>query len=144
MIEPTDLRACYEVTMLALLIWREARGQSIEGQIQVGYTVKNRIDHPKWWGKDWIEVIFKKWQYSSLTDPRDRQLTRWPGSNEESWLQAISIAYNIYYGTVHPKYKSADSYYDDSIRPPRWATRDKMLGKIGRIVFYNIDGDTDD
>lgn len=131
--------------MLGLLIWREARGESITTQYQVGHTVKNRLENPSWWGKTWIEVITKKWQYSSLTDPRDKQLTRWPnGLDDNKFGQCLQIAYNIYFGNAVVPFPEADSYYDDSIKPPKWATPAKRLGKLDHIVFYNIDGSTGD
>src|SRR6185295_16250998 len=68
----------YEITLLALTIYREARGEPHEAQIAVAHTVKNRISKPGWWGTDIVSVLTKKWQYSSLTDPNDTQLTTWP------------------------------------------------------------------
>ncbi|MDF2457674.1 MAG: hypothetical protein K0S79_90 [Nitrospira sp.] len=134
----------YEQVLLALTMWREARGEGRECLIQVGCTARDRVDHPKWWGKDYISVLTKKWQYSSLTDPKDRQLTTWPAANDHIFEECLTLAGQIIDRTINPLLKGADSYYDASIAPPAWATPDKLVGRIGRITFYNIDGQTED
>lgn len=140
-----SLNSAMEISLLAIMVWREARGESFEGKLQVAWTVRNRVEHPKWWGKTFSEVITKKWQYSSMTDPKDPQLKLYPIVNEIAVSECLNAAYMAYQrvATKKPLYPSADSYFDDSIKPPVWATADKFLGKIGHLNFYNIDMDTD-
>lgn len=124
-------------TFLALMIWREARGESTEARVAVGYTVLERIKSKAgWWGSDVLSVLFCKWQYSSLTDPRDQQLTLWPRSDQQAWRQCLDIADVVLSGTVNNPAPGADSYFDISIKAPNWATPDRHVADIGRLKFY--------
>lgn len=134
----------YERTLLGLTLWREARGEAYSTRIAVAHTVRNRVTHPKWWGNDYISVLTKKWQYSSMTDPKDRQLTTWPGPSDHEFEECLGIACDVMDDRIANPVKGADSYYDVSIPPPKWATEEKRVGQLGTIVFFNVDGDTDD
>lgn len=138
----------YEITLLALTLWREARGESTDAKIAVAHTVKNRIDNPGWWGNDWISVLTKKWQYSSLTDPNDKQLTTWPKADDHVFEECLSIAEMVVRGVYNSPLKGIDSYYDDSLQGdlrPKWAKEhpERFVGKIGRLNFYNMDCDVE-
>lgn len=123
---------------LALTIWREARGESKEVQIGIAHVILDRVRHPTWWGNDMMSALFKKWQFSSLTDPNDKQLTTWPSATDKSWIQCLQIACDSVDGlTVNPV-PGADSYYDLSIPAPKWATEDVFVKQIGRVRFYNL------
>ncbi len=129
-----------EITFMALTIWREARGESTVGKAGVAHSIMNRVKHPKWWGKTVQEVLFKKWQYSSLTDPNDPQLTAWP-KPDPLWRECLTVAHDVYYGLMENPVPFADSYFDISIPNPKWATPDMFVRQIGRLKFYNVDGD---
>jgi hypothetical protein len=132
----------YEMVLLAITIWREARGESREAKIAVGCSVRNRVQNPKWWGTDYISCLTKKWQYSSMTDPKDRQLTTWPAATDDVFEECLEIAEGVISGRlVSPATPGADSYYDLSIPPPKWAAEDKRVGQVGRLIFYNLDQD---
>lgn len=132
----------YEVVLLAITIWREARGESREAKTAVGCSIRNRVQNPKWWGNDYISCLTKKWQYSSMTDPKDRQLTTWPAATDHIFEECLEIAESVIVGRlVSPATPGADSYYDVSIPSPKWATEEKKVGQIGRLIFYNLDED---
>ena len=139
----------YEIVLLGLTLWREARGEPYEAKIAVAHTVKNRLDHPGWWGNDWISVLTKKWQYSSLTDPNDKQLTSWPKADEHVFEECLTIAERVVTGMYNSPLKGIDSYFDDSLQGdlrPKWAREhpERFVGKIGRLNFYNMDCDIED
>lgn len=141
MADPRDnLRDMSERVLLGLVVWREARGESDECRTAVAYSILNRVRHPGWWGKTILAVIAKKWQYSSMTDPNDPQLTTWPQYSDD-WFECLEIANDVIDGTLPDPAPGADSYYDCSIKPPKWATPNKLVRVIGRISFYNLDGD---
>ena len=128
-------------TFLALCLWREARGESAKVQSGVAHAVLNRVARPSWWGRDVMGVIFKKWQFSSLTDPHDRQLTTWPASDDRSWQQCLQVAGGAIAGAIPNPVPGADSYYDLSIPPPKWADPQRFVAQLGRIRFYDLDQD---
>lgn len=129
------------VIWLAFGTWRESRGESYECRLAVACSIMNRVNRPSWWGKDVLSVLFKKWQYSSLADPKDRQLTTWPLSLDPSWISCKEIAYDVLECAVANPVPGADSYFDDSIQAPKWATKETFVRKIGRVSFYNLDHD---
>jgi len=88
-----------------------------------------------------MSVVTKKWQYSSMTDPHDQQLTTWPSDNDPWWAACIVAAKNVLCGYAPNPVLGADSYYDVSIPPPAWAEQSKFVAQIGRIRFYDLDGD---
>jgi cell wall hydrolase len=139
-------RACRQATdhwYLAMVIWREARGESAQGRAAVGWSVLNRVQKPCWWGDSIETVVTKAWQYSSMTDPRDRQLARaWPHSSEQAWQECFEIARQLIAGEVLDNpVPCADSYHDISIAPPKWTEKARKVGQIGRLVFYDVDRD---
>jgi N-acetylmuramoyl-L-alanine amidase len=132
-----------DTVFMALVIWREARGESVECQTAVAYSIMNRVQRPSWWGKDVMSVLFKKWQYSSMTDPHDRQLATWPSSDNPSWQQCFRVACDVMNKAVDNPVPGADGYFDDSIPPPKWATPETFVKKIDHILFYNLDRDVE-
>lgn len=140
---------CYEITLLALMIWREARGESHDAQIAVAHTVLNRVNNPAWWGRDIVSVLIKAWQYSSLTDPNDRQLTTWPKASDHVFEECLGIADLVLSRVTNSPAPGADSYYDNSLQGdavPKWAKEhpERFVAKLGRLNFYNMDCDIEE
>src|SRR3990172_8445425 len=93
--------------MLALVGWREARGEVLPVRIAVMYSVLNRVERPAWWGRSVLEVVGKLWQYSALTAPGDPNV--------------------LEYRVANPM-PGADSYHDVSIPQPGWAGAARFWG----------------
>ncbi len=141
--KPITLSGYGAITFLALVIWREARGEPYQAKVGVAFSILNRVEKPGWWGKDIMSVIFKKWQYSSMTDPGDRQLTTWPAIVDLNWIESLAVARDAFLGKLTNPMPGADSYHDISIAPPKWATPQNRVGQIGRLIFYDVDLDTE-
>lgn len=138
------VKAIAEVTLLGLTLWREARGEPFECKLAVARSILNRVHRPSWWGSDILSVVTKRWQYSSLTDPKDRQLTTWPTWSDGSWISCMQLARDLVHGAQLPNpAPGADSYYDTSIPAPKWATAETFVKQIGRIRFHNLDHDVE-
>lgn len=135
-----ELRAySYSEILLALTVWREARGESGDAMAGVAWTVRNRVAHPKWWGHDLVEVMTHKWQYSSIAAPNDPQLIKYPLLTDVMFPFCLEIASGVLDDYIADPTDGATSYYDISIKPPAWATPDKFTIQIGRLIFYRID-----
>jgi spore germination cell wall hydrolase CwlJ-like protein len=106
--------------------------------------MKNRVDNPKWWGTTLAEVVCKKWQFSSMTDPKDHQLATWPTAADKEFAQALLVVDGVIWKKLPAQFPGADSYYDISIPEPAWAWKSIFLGQEGRLRFYNTDGDHPD
>lgn len=124
-------------------MWREARGEGPKAMIAVGCCVRNRVTRPTWWGRDYIDVITKKWQFSAMAAPGDPQLIVYPKSGDKQFEQALEAATWIIDGSTHHPMPGADSYYDISIPRPKWADGTNYVGSIGRLRFHNTDHDTE-
>jgi N-acetylmuramoyl-L-alanine amidase len=133
----------YQLSLLALAVWREARGEGPKCMTAVGCAIRNRVKRPTWWGADYIGVVTKKWQFSSMAAPGDPQLIRYPQTGDASFEQALQIAEWVINETASNPFPGADSFWDDSIPRPKWATDENIVGKIGRMTFANVDKDVE-
>lgn len=133
----------YEQIMLALLLWREARGETYQAKVAVAFSVLNRVQHPKWWGTTLGAVIAKKWQYSSMAAPGDPNLIQYPLPQDVSFHDCLTVVDGVLTGKgVKNLVLGADSYYDTSIPPPKWATPETFVKQVGAFRFHNLDGDS--
>jgi len=143
------LKTMWQISLLALMLWREARGESDAAKIAVASTVMNRVAHPGWWGTTIDDVVSRKWQYSSMTDPNDAQLVKWPLVTDPSFMRCLEIAHGVVTGLIPCPLPGIDSYFDDSLQGdqrPKWAKEhpERFVGKVGRLNFFNMDCDTED
>jgi N-acetylmuramoyl-L-alanine amidase len=135
-----DQQRITDTFYLGLVVWREARGEALNAKLAVAYSILNRVRNPKWWGHDISSVVTKAWQYSSMTDPMDPQLRTWPVLSDPSWIDCLGIAM-MAPSMLNSLCPGADSYYDTSIPPPKWAKDEMFVAQIGNLKFYNTDGD---
>ena len=131
-------RKITDITFLALSIWREARGESEECREGVAQVVLNRVAGGGWWGNTIMSVLFKRRQFSSLTEPDDPQLCTYPSEDDHSWKDCLTIAARAIEGQMDNPVGDADSYFDISIRPPYWADEETFVKQIGRINFHKV------
>lgn len=135
----------WERAFFALVLWREARGESYACRVAVACSILDRANKPSWWGRSIIGCLKKKWQYSSVTDPHDAQLVTWPDETDHIFEECLDIVCRVIEGTLKTSMLGADSYFDDSMKDmiPKWARDhpERFVGKVGRINFYNMDGE---
>lgn len=133
----------WEVALLALTVWREARGESWQGKLGVAWSIRNRTMHPgqDWWGNDWEEVILKKWQYSSISDPNDPNIKLLPGDprSDPSWSDCLTIACKVYSNSIADPTGGATHYHSAFMAtPPAWvrAPGTSFHCRLGNHLFY--------
>jgi Cell Wall Hydrolase len=86
--------------ILALCIWREARGEMALGQRGVGCVVRNRIEAKSYFGHDYSSVILKPWQFSSFNAPPRTSITDpnsdlWPVDGTTDWMGCLAEANDV-------------------------------------------------
>jgi hypothetical protein len=125
--EPPSLSVAdaFPLAILALCIWREARGEPLPAKQAVAWSIRNRVKRPGWWGRTWESVVLMPFQYSSF-NRNDPNSTKFPITTDPSWLDSLQCAANVYMEPPRvpdPTY-GADSYFDKSLdgKPPSWAT----------------------
>ncbi|MBF0260278.1 MAG: cell wall hydrolase [Magnetococcales bacterium] len=132
----------YERFVWALTVWREASNQSFEAKAEVALVIKNRANHPRWWGKNLIDVCTKPEQFTSMnTKTNDPNLRRWPTCGDPSFLDCMDLVDGAADGRLIPILPGADHYFDESIPAPWWAAKhpDKFLGTVGAFHFYSLE-----
>lgn len=82
----------FNKSLLLLLVYREARGEGPDGMRAVAHVVRNRVS--KGWG-DWIGVMTKPNQFSSLSVLGDGQTIVWPAAtNVDSLTDMVESVYS--------------------------------------------------
>lgn len=135
-----NVATSYANILLALAVWREARGSSRAAKSGVKHVILNRVADPK--GpyahcKDVVSTILCPYQFSSFTrnDPNAALLPN-PATEGDwaAWLECCSVVDdNDPDGT-----SGATHYFDSSIKPPAWADPSKVTVKIDHFTFYRL------
>lgn len=130
-----------DAALMALCIWREARGESELGRRGVAWVIYNRVVHNSYFGDSIQTVILKPWQFSSFNenDPNERL---WPADNDQAYLEIQNIATSVLNGTDDDPTDGATSYFDVSIPAPAWAATMKLTLETGRLRFFKLNAGT--
>lgn len=134
------IEEAWEVALLALCVWREARDQTIAAKAGVAWSIRNRVQHPTWWGTDYQSVILKPKQYSSF-NPGDPNATKFPiGEKPEIWQACLMAAEKAYRAIGENPIDNATSYFDKSMDadPPAWAARMTHVCDIDALRFFRV------
>jgi hypothetical protein len=132
-----------EFGMLVLVIGREGRGDGAETMTAIAWSIRNRVDkHVERYGYGWIEVITKRWQYSSINGlGNDPNLRVYADLTQTAWQEAAVAAHTVYGGTaIDDPTGGAVSYFDKSLDPypPLWARSGEFVHTydVGRLHFF--------
>ena len=130
----------YERVLLALAIWREARGQSREAKAAVKHVVLNRAANPRGpFAKcpDVVSNILQPAQFSSfnrgdanaavLPNPRN------PG-DWKAWLECCAVVDEDQPDPVD----GSNYYFSVDIPAPSWAAPSKFIRQIGAFRFFRL------
>lgn len=134
----TKLAGLSAKDLLARLLFGEARGEILEGQVAVANVVMNRAKIGGWYGKTVKEVALKPWQFSCFNeDDPNLRLTASPPMREP-FTQCELIAELALKYLLTDNTGGATHYANLDVCAPAWAKSDKMvhLCKIGRHTFF--------
>jgi len=124
-----------ELDLLAGVVVGEARGESYAGRLGVALTVKGRVDNPRWWGRNWREVILRTKQFSCWDDHNAATICQERAKNSIIWKDCRSVAIDVYLGLVEDRLGGPTHYHAKSIKP-KWAKGMTCIGQVGGHVFY--------
>jgi N-acetylmuramoyl-L-alanine amidase len=105
-----------DLFMLAICMWREARGDGRDGMVAVGCVVRNRVTRH---GTTYYAEVVKPWQFSSISAHGDPQLGLYPLEADPSWQTAQLLATDIANGNIQDSTQGATLYYANSIPFPK-------------------------
>ena len=129
--------------LTALVVWREASGESPETCRGVAHVIYNRVARPGWWGKTLFDVVTKRSQFTSMVPPvgrLDPNLTRYPNPDDPSWQSCLDIAEAMWSNpSEEDPTNGATFYFDKSLdtNPPIWVASYRHTCDIGNIHFYS-------
>tara|TARA_R110000772_G_scaffold19138_1_gene53679 strand:+ start:617 stop:1009 length:393 start_codon:yes stop_codon:yes gene_type:complete len=122
-------------TCLAALIFFEARGESLEGQIAVGEVAINRVESPRW-PNDMCAVTKQRKQFSythdGLSDNPERHVNN--SIDAEAFEIAKIIARELL--TEGKRLGLTSTHYHTVDVAPYWSHIFQRDGRLGRHYFY--------
>lgn len=126
---------CVQMFLVALTIWREARGEGRSGMIAVAWVIKNRANRYK---ISEYATCVKRWAFSSINSADDPQLSNWPSETDTVFTMAEAISLQVGNSETPDPTGGATLYYDDSISFPASWDKSKVQAtvKIGRLNFF--------
>jgi len=108
-----------QITWLAINMYHEARGESLEGKIAIGHVVLNRARKN---GISMKEVILKPYQFSWANHE-----ARPPIGDYQAFIECQKAAIQCLEKQLEGKTLSgADLYYNPAVASPEWAKSDKV------------------
>jgi N-acetylmuramoyl-L-alanine amidase len=133
---PGQIEPFTDAFMLALAIYREARGEDLAAKLAVGCVIRNRVQHPSWYGRTWFDVITKPYQFSSF-NPGEPNSIVFGGPADLTWQDSVEAAVRVLGGEPDPT-GGATFYFDRSaaMNPPKWAVIYLHTADIGAFHFY--------
>ena len=127
--------ADYSKALLAIVMYREARGEGEAGMTAVGHVIANRCFQ---WSKTWHDVILGINQFSSMSIHGDANDIVWPPLNDP----VFDLAEAIYGGFSKDPTGGALYYANESTMTSGWYQRNviespehPVLVVIGKQVF---------
>jgi spore germination cell wall hydrolase CwlJ-like protein len=132
--------------LLALCIWREARGEGMFGRRGVGCVVRNRVNHGGY-GVGYPGAILKPWQFSSF-NTSDINAALWPIDGSLDWMGCLAEANDVLAG-IDDVTNGALLYFSPPLTAPPHAWGNVIAtAHIGNLNFYkpaptelNLQGD---
>lgn len=128
-----------DVDVVARTIMGEARGESDQGKIAVGWVIANRVVAGKWYSGSVFEVCRKPYQFScwNVGDPNLSIITR-AKAGDPVFDSCIEVAQKVLSQSVGDPTGKATHYYANYISQPAWAKSPAMFTtQIGVHLFYN-------
>ena len=121
-----------EANCIAVAVYHEARGESLEGQLAVAKVIMNRAASGKYPGS-WCGVVKQPWQFS-FVNPRSGYMPSVDQSSA-SWRKALGVTRLAVAGAVQSVPADCLWYHADYVAPS-WGRRLTRVEKIGAHIFY--------
>ncbi len=121
-----------QANCIAVAIYHESRGESLDGQLAVARVIMNRAASGKYPGS-WCRVVKQPWQFS-FVNPRTGH---YPAVNEASasWRKAQAIT-RLAVSNAVPSVSNDVLWYHADYVAPSWGRRLSFVQKIGTHIFY--------
>ena len=121
-----------EANCIAVAVYHEARGESLEGQLAVAKVIMNRAASGKY-PTSWCGVVKQPWQFS-FVNPRSGNMPS-VDQNSASWRTALGVTRLAVANAVQSVPSECLWYHADYVAPS-WGRRLTRVEKIGAHIFY--------
>ena len=119
--------------MLALCVYREARGESMRGKELVAQVILNRVRDTRW--PDTVSgVVTQRWQFSAF-NAGDPNALLFPHENDPAWDACVNAADLI---LQLPKPITTANHYHVIGILPKWADAENVVTREGHHIFYTL------
>ena len=113
---------------LALVVYTEARGEPLDGQLLVAEVVINRVQSERY--PDTVcAVAFEQHQFSGLNTTPDLEEV----FVDPAWQTSVDIAVEALQDT---SFGSGATHFHNTKKTPYWARKMTLLGRYGGHIFY--------
>lgn len=130
-----------DINNLALVTWKESRGEGADGMRAVMHVIVNRVAAPGF-PKTIHDVIFQKYAFSSMTVPTDKEFTLQPKSPDSQYDYCVCAAPAVLSGSDPDITKGAVYYSNEDEITSGWyrrviidSGRFPITVKIGKQTF---------
>lgn len=118
--------------LLALCVWREARGESYKGKQLVAATILNRASDPKHrWPQTPGGVVLQPMQFSSF-NANDANAVKFPSADAQ-WTECVAAVDSQL--ELVERITPANHYHVIGLSPA-WRDDSKVVASEGHHVFY--------
>jgi N-acetylmuramoyl-L-alanine amidase len=121
-----------QANCIAVAVYHEARGESLEGQLAVAKVIMNRAASGKY-PTSWCGVVKQPWQFS-FVNPRSGYMPS-VDQGSASWRKALGVTRLAVANAVQSVPAECLWYHADYVAPS-WGRRLTRVEKIGAHIFY--------
>ena len=119
-----------EANCIAVAVYHEARGESLEGQMAVAKVIMNRAASGKY-PTSWCGVVKQPWQFSFVRNGRFPSVDY----SSAAWRKAMGVT-RLAVANAVPSVSSECLWYHADYVAPSWGRRLTRVEKIGAHIFY--------
>lgn len=132
----------HDLDVCTRTVWGEARGEPVEGQVAVSWVIRNRAEHPAWWGKTPAEVCLHKWQFSCWNTTGDQsQSCRLEALKpDDSAYERIGLVVKSVFIGLYPDPTNGATHYKVKGTKAEWDSACEAVEpvEIGHHQFFNL------
>jgi spore germination cell wall hydrolase CwlJ-like protein len=121
-----------EENCIAVAVYHEARGESLEGQVAVARVIMNRAASGKY-PSSWCATVKQPWQFS-FVNPRNGQFP-YTDLQSAAWRKAVGVTRLAVANAVESVPTDCLWYHADYVSPS-WGRRLNRVSQIGTHIFY--------
>ncbi len=124
----------YNLGLLALCLWREARGESPEARRAVLHVILNRMRAGR---KSAADVVLKPRHFSSF-NPDDANAAKYPRPGDPEWPAFLECCAIVDSPGADPT--GGANHYEScpDNAEPKWADDRRRTARIGPFEFYRL------